>query len=320
MQVPDKPDNEAQRLNALEQLEILDTDSEERFDRVTRLARRLFDVPIAVVSLVDSDRQWFKSCYGIDAQETPRDVSFCGHAILGTDPFIISDATKDERFADNPLVVGEPGVRFYAGVPLVHHDDSMLGTLCVIDTKPRQFNQEQVNDLVDLAKIVEQELATRVTATTDPLTQISNRRGFSSLGEKLLDYCRFGGFPVSLAYFDLDNFKQLNDQFGHQVGDEALKQFTRLLQTSFRESDVYARMGGDEFVVLMSGTTEMVAHIAIDRFTQAIEAFNQDPSHVYQLGFSVGIASSKVLNETTLESLLNIADQRMLRVKDTNRG
>ncbi|NOI79549.1 sensor domain-containing diguanylate cyclase [Vibrio tubiashii] len=320
MQVPDKPDNEAQRLNALEQLDILDTDSEERFDRVTRLARRLFDVPIAVVSLVDSDRQWFKSCYGIDAQETPRDVSFCGHAILGTDPFIISDATKDERFADNPLVVGEPGVRFYAGVPLVHHDDSMLGTLCVIDTKPRQFNQEQVNDLVDLAKIVEQELATRVTATTDPLTQISNRRGFSSLGEKLLDYCRFGGLPVSLAYFDLDNFKQLNDQFGHQVGDEALKQFTRLLQTSFRESDVYARMGGDEFVVLMSGTTEMVAHIAIDRFTQAIEAFNQDPSHVYQLGFSVGIASSKVLNETTLESLLNIADQRMLRVKDTNRG
>ncbi|MEZ8099039.1 GGDEF domain-containing protein [Vibrio bivalvicida] len=317
MQVPNKPKNEVQRIEELEQLDILDTESEERFDRVTRLAKRLFDVPIAVVSLVDSDRQWFKSCYGMDAQQTPRDISFCGHAILGTEPFIISDATIDDRFADNPLVVGEPGIRFYAGVPLAHHDNTMLGTLCVIDTKPRHFNQEQINDLIDLAKIVEQELVTRVTATTDPLTQISNRRGFSSLGEKLLDYCRFGGFPVSLAYFDLDNFKQINDQFGHQLGDEALKQFTRLLESSFRESDVYARMGGDEFVVLMSGTTEMVAHIAIDRFTQSVEKFNQDSMHRYQITFSVGVASSKVLNDTTLESLIDVADKRMLEVKSS---
>jgi len=315
MHVPNKPENEAQRIEKLEQLDILDTESEERFDRVTRLARRLFDVPIAVVSLVDRDRQWFKSCYGIDAQETERDVSFCGHAILGKDPFVIPDASQDERFVDNPFVIGEPGVRFYAGIPLVLQDDLVLGTLCIIDTKPRQLSDEQVSDLIDLAKIVEQELTTRVTATTDALTQISNRRGFSALGERLLDYCRFGGFPVSLAYFDLDNFKQINDQFGHQIGDEALKQFTRLLESSFRESDVYARMGGDEFVVLMSGATEMVAHIAIDRFTQSVEKFNQDSTHSYQITFSVGVASSKVLNDTTLESLIDVADKRMLEVK-----
>ncbi|KJY81779.1 diguanylate cyclase [Vibrio galatheae] len=316
MQVPNKPDNEQQRLADLKKLRILDTADEERFDRVTRLAKRLFDVPIAVVSLIDSDRQWFKSCFGIDVQETDRDVSFCGHTILDTQPMIVEDATLDERFSDNPAVLGDEGIRFYAGVPLVYHDHSVLGTLCISDTKPRQIDAEQIKDLIDLAKLVEQELATRVTATTDPLTEISNRRGFRTLGEKLLEYCRFGGFPVSVAYFDLDNFKQINDQYGHQFGDHTLQQFTQLLQRSFRESDLIARMGGDEFVVLMSGTTEVVANVAIERFAKSIRTFNSDVSNPYKIEFSVGVASSKVDHNTTLESLVHEADKRMLNVKN----
>lgn len=315
MQTPNQPDNEVQRLKSLEHLGVLDTGSEERYDRITRLAKRLFDVPIAVVSLVDRDRQWFKSCYGLSVDQTSRDISFCGHAILDTQPFIIPDASQDPRFADNPLVIGDPNIKFYAGVPLILDNEFILGTLCIIDTKPRQFSSQQVDDLVDLAKIVEQELVTRVTATTDPLTKISNRRGFTALGEKLLDYCRFGGFPVSLAYFDLDNFKQVNDSYGHQVGDQVLQEFTCLLKGSFRESDVYARMGGDEFVVLMSGTTEKVAHIALDRFAEKVAQFNQDSQRQYKIEFSVGVASTKVLETTTLESLVNLADRRMLEDK-----
>lgn len=118
MDSPEKPDNEVQRLRHLNTLAILDTAAEERFDRITRLARRLFNVPIALISLVDENRQWFKSCYGLNVSETSRDISFCGHAILGKKVFVIEDASQDPRFADNPLVTDAPNIRFYAGVSL----------------------------------------------------------------------------------------------------------------------------------------------------------------------------------------------------------
>ena len=133
MQSPDFPPDEAFRLRTLTSLSILDTPAEERFDRLTRLAQRLFNVPIALVSLIDSNRQWFKSCQGLDVRETPRDVSFCAHAILGNDLLVVPDAAADARFADNPLVTGEPFIRFYAGCPLKAPNGSLLGTLCVID-------------------------------------------------------------------------------------------------------------------------------------------------------------------------------------------
>ncbi len=118
MKAPDIPQDEQARIKALRSLNVLDTPSEERFDRLTRLAKRMFDVPIALVSLVDENRQWFKSCIGLDVSETPRDISFCGHAILGSEVFIIPDTKKDERFTDNPLVLNDPHIRFYAGCPL----------------------------------------------------------------------------------------------------------------------------------------------------------------------------------------------------------
>lgn len=311
MQTPDKPHNEAQRIKDLEQLEILDSNVEERYDRITRLAKRLFDVPISVISLVDKNRQWFKSRVGIDAQETERDISFCGHAILDTNPFIVSDTLQDDRFADNPLVVGDPGIRFYAGVPLLYNNGSILGTLCIIDTKPRKFAAEQLSDLIDLGKIIEKELISRVTATTDALTMMSNQLGFLSLGQKMLDYCNKGRFPISLAYFDLDNFTYINQEFGSEVGDEVLKRFAKLLEESFRDSDVFARIRSDEFVVLMSGSTEMVANIAIERFTRAVELFNQQSEPNYRIAFSVGVSSVKVINDTSLEMLIDDAIARM---------
>lgn len=136
MQIPAKPADEPARLDALRALNILDTSPEERFDRLTRLAKRLFDVPIALVSLVDVDRQWFKSCVGLDASETPRDISFCGHAIVGDEILMIRDTLVDERFHDNPLVTGAPHIRFYAGCPLRVPNGSKIGTLCLIDADP----------------------------------------------------------------------------------------------------------------------------------------------------------------------------------------
>ena len=155
---PPLPEREAARLESLCSLGILDTESEERFDRITRLAALSFDVPIALVSLVDADRQWFKSRHGLDATETPRDVSFCGHAILSEEVFVVNDATADERFADNPLVVGEPYVCFYAGVPLADDDGYRLGTLCLIDHVPRELSAADEVLLRELGAMARTEL------------------------------------------------------------------------------------------------------------------------------------------------------------------
>ncbi|EHH1227235.1 sensor domain-containing diguanylate cyclase [Vibrio vulnificus] len=315
MQTPEKPDNEPQRIADLHSLHILDTAAEERFDRVTRIARRLFDVPIALVSLVDEDRQWFKSCFGLNASETPRDISFCGHAILGTDTLIVEDASQDARFADNPLVTGEPHIRFYAGVPLMFEHSSCLGTLCIIDSKPRTLNEDERLDLIDLAKMAERELAATHSAAIDDLTQISNRRGFMTLAKKSMAYCEVGDYPYSIAYLDLNGFKPINDRFGHQEGDRALKAFADTMKKSFRESDVFARLGGDEFVVFMSGASRSVAQIAIQRFTEALQRYNQSANRGYDLSFCAGIVSVEPDANISLDELLSQADKAMYQQK-----
>lgn len=162
------PEDDRQRLAALVELGILDTPAEARFDRITRIARDLFGVPIALISLVDERRQWFKAASGLDSRETPRSISFCGHAILGADALVVEDALEDPRFADNPLVTGEPRVRFYAGMPLRAHSGWKLGTLCLIDRTPRRFGSEDVRRLADLAAWAESELnrAAAVEAAT----------------------------------------------------------------------------------------------------------------------------------------------------------
>jgi PAS domain S-box-containing protein len=158
VKTPDFPTNEAERLKALQALKVLDTPAEARFDRITRVAQRHFNVPITLVSLVDEGRQWFKSCQGLDVLETSRDISFCGHAILKDEILIVSDATKDPFFADNPLVTGAPHIRFYAGTPLHAPGNERVGTLCIIDTQPRELSAEDIAMLRDLADCVEEEL------------------------------------------------------------------------------------------------------------------------------------------------------------------
>ncbi len=223
MLAPRKPDDEAARLKNLHSLKLLDTAPEERFDRLTRLARRLFDVPIALVSLVDANRQWFKSSAGLDASETPREISFCGHAILQDQILEICDAEQDERFHDNPLVTDKPGIRFYAGHPLGLEDGSKLGTLCLLDTRPRKLNDEERELLRDLARMAEQEMVAVQMASMDELTLLSNRRGFRTLAQHALSVCDRLSRPATLLFFDLNDFKPINDRYGHAEGDSALK-------------------------------------------------------------------------------------------------
>ncbi len=316
---PENPADEAARIDTLRALNILDTAPEERFDRLTRLARRLFGVPIALVSLVDSNRQWFKSCTGLDASETPRDISFCGHAIHGDDIFLISDASMDERFKDNPLVTGEPHIRFYAGCPLSVANGSKLGTLCVIDRDPREFSEEDLELLHDLARMAEQELTAIQLATMDELTLLSNRRGFMALGAHACSLCRRLEKQASLMYFDLDGFKQINDEFGHAEGDRALVGFAEVLKRTFRDSDVVGRLGGDEFAVLATNAGEEGVGRALERLAGAVDDYTARASRGYDIAYSVGATELDVARHASIEDLMAEADALMYERKRARR-
>lgn len=315
MQAPLIPDYEQQRLDGLRRLAILDSTAEERFDRITRMARNMFEVPISLISLVDEERQWFKSRCGLDAQETPRDISFCGHAILGEEIFVVEDATRDPRFADNPLVLGEPHIRFYAGTPLHIVGGYKVGTLCLIDRRPRQLDERERALLTDLAGMVEHELAAIQLAILDELTGITNRRGFIMLGQKCLQLSHRQGREASLLFLDLNRFKEINDTLGHEAGDDALRQMAGLLSRVFRNADIFARLGGDEFVVLLPGIGPELVVRVLARFEEALIQFNQEAGKPYRLLCSTGVAHYDPRLPPDLESLLQQADKQMYHRK-----
>ena len=283
------------------------------------MARRLFSVPIALISLVDENRQWFKSCFGLDVSETERRISFCGHAILLDGTLVIEDALQDERFADNPLVTGEPHIRFYAGQPLRTLSGKAVGTLCIIDREPRSFGEEDVAMLSDLAGMVEREMMAVQLAISDDLTRISNRRGFLALSKYCLAVCKRQLFPATLVFFDLDKFKLVNDAYGHAEGDRALKLFAEQMRESFRTSDLFARLGGDEFVALLTNVTIVAVKAVMDRFDQAVKSRCASLDLPYTIEFSYGLVSYEPLKHASIEDMLHEADRAMYEAKMAKR-
>src|SRR5712692_10619121 len=186
------PSDEAARLEALRAYQILDTTPEQGFDDLALLASHICGTPMALVSLVDSGRQWFKARVGVTMSETPREISFCGHAIVGRDLFVVNDALKDERFATNPLVVSDPKIRFYAGAPLVTADGYAIGTLCVLDRVPRELSPEQQQSLRALGRLV--------------LAQLELRRELDALAKTVSDRDRAEEELDRLFFLSLDMF------------------------------------------------------------------------------------------------------------------
>lgn len=307
--------DETLRVHTLRELNILDTAPEDRFDRLTRLAKRMFNVPIALVSLIDSDRQWFKSSIGLPVSQTARSVSFCGHAILQNEAFVVPDASLDQRFATNPLVLGEPHIRFYAGQPLKLGNGIVLGTLCIIDSVPRSFSDEDREALRDLAKIVENELIAIHMAVEDELTGLPNRRGFLHQAQKTISLCYRLGKPAALIFFDLTRFKQINDQYGHDEGDHALKTFGRLLDNLTRESDTSARLAGDEFVLLMNDASAEAARECVARLEKGVRDYNEHSGKPYDIRFNEGIVELDLQTDHSVQLLLKLADAMMYQQK-----
>jgi diguanylate cyclase (GGDEF)-like protein len=293
---PSIPANESERLRALARYDVLDSASEESFDEITAFIAKICGMPIAVVSLLDETRQWFKSHYGLEATQTPRRVSFCGHAILQPQQvMIVPDATQDERFVDNPLVTGAPNIRFYAGTPLVTDDGYALGTLCVIDAAARTMTADQVETLrlagrmvIRLLeqrrtiKLLETEIAERArveehlsfVSAHDCLTSLPNRAEFLSRLQLTFERLKANiGRSFAVCFIDLDHFKRINDTLGHVCGDELLTEIGRRLAHVTRTGDMVARLGGDEFTMLIENmSTPATLPLIAERVAEAIRA------------------------------------------------
>ena len=301
---------EQQRLHKLLSLNILDTPVEQRFDRITRLAKRLFNVPISLVSFVDEDRQWFKSKVGIDVSETPREQAFCNHTIQGDKPLVVMDASRHPTFQNNLLVTGAPHIRFYAGYPVKAPSGERLGSLCVIDDKPRSFSENDRQLLNELGLMVEEEIASNLQLSEDQVTGLLNRRGFEIRAQHMLDLCQMQNLSAALIYFDLDSLKPIHDKAGFKASEMALKQFATMIQNNFRESDLVARIGSDEFVALM--VNQHKAHdnqLVLKRLAITVTAYNSHVSENEQLSYSVGIAETNESEDFQLQQLYNQADQ-----------
>ena len=269
MEAPASPNDETARQQVLDALELFMTPAEASLDRITALAQEMFEVPAALVSLVSNDVQWFKSTQGTLLSETSREVSFCGHAILDDETLVVTDASSDPRFADNPLVTSDPNIRFYAGEP-IQHDGHKLGTLCILDDRPRTFSRAQQESLRSPARWVESEIRVismrererdlenqlveaRRASMVDALTQKWNRRGFVDMVERETERTHRGNLPSGLMLVDVDHFKELNDSRGHLAGDEALRVIAQRIRSAVRPADILGRYGGDEFVVYLAG-------------------------------------------------------------------
>lgn len=316
------PKNEALRIGVLHSYGILDTLAEQSYDDIVLLASQICETPIALISLVDSERQWFKARIGIEATETPRDISFCAHAILTPDsPLIVTDPMGDPRFSDNPVVTELP-VRFYAGAPLLSPTGEALGTVCVVDHKPRELSEPQVKALQALSRQVTALLEMRrlvadleMLSTTDALTGLRNRRAFD---EKMLDeYQRStrSQQPFSLLLIDIDHFKSYNDEFGHQAGDDILGEVARILQYTVRNYDMAARYGGEEFAVILPNTEKTGAMELAERLRRAIERAEWMNRRIT---VSIGVAT--LVFGQSIPVLIEEADRALYTAKEQGRN
>ena len=335
------PENDDARISSLRDMTLLSTPREADLDRLTRITSRLFGTEIASITLIDKERQWFKSRTGLDIAETPREISFCGHTIESGETFIVRDALADSRFHDNPLVIDGPKIRFYAGEPLRNDAGFLIGTLCVMASEPREFSEEDRTSLQDLGRTVELAFENRRLRATqfallnslveadrekrvDPLTGIWNRRGLDELFDRELARVTRENIPLAIGMADIDSFKKVNDTFGHQIGDEAIKVTATLLLNNLRKTDVVGRYGGEEFLQIIPGIPLEVLPKFADKMLAKFREHAQlriPGGETHKFTISVGFAVMTPEKGAPIERnlLLETADRAMYEAKTNGR-
>jgi diguanylate cyclase (GGDEF)-like protein len=331
------PETEQQRLEALNELGILYAPLEDRFDRITRTICRLFDVPIAYVSLIDADTQWIKSIQGIELIDSPRNTSICAHTLLVDEYIACEDLTKDKRFCDSLFVTQGLKLRFYVGFALKSRGQN-VGTLCMVDTKPRVFNEDDLATMRDLASwaqtevnltqlsevqvqlITELDQAQR-EAKLDGLTQLWNQVAIKDILRRayhrhLLTFC-----PLTTMMVDIDNFKQINDEYGHPFGDQVIKEISATLKASLRPSDAVGRYGGDEFLVILENCPYHRAQELSERILEQINQLDfQVLDHEVNISISIGLSATDKRMIQSPEELLEAADKGLYEAKKNGRN
>nr|WP_025294904.1 sensor domain-containing diguanylate cyclase [Sphingomonas sanxanigenens] len=311
--------DERGRLAALNRANILDTPPEEPFERITSLLKSVLGVPMTAITLLDADRQWMKSRCGLDADHTARDISFCTHTIEGRDPFVVPDASRDPRFAANPLVTDAPRIAAYAGVPLETVDGYNLGALCAIDTKPREFAAHELDLLKSFARLVIGEIQLRQIADRDHLTGAFCRRAALEEMERAVARHARHGTPAALIMFDIDHFKSINDRYGHPGGDSALRAVSARIAAMLRPDDVLGRLGGEEFAILLNGTGLDDATVAAERFRAALAAMivPNDPPLRLTASFGIAVLGPDIAD---VDAWLAAADGALYAAKNSGRN
>ncbi|MFM9110157.1 MAG: GGDEF domain-containing protein, partial [Prochlorococcaceae cyanobacterium] len=298
---------------------MLDRPGDAHFDRIVELASGIFRTPIALISLVDADRQWFLARKGLAVQETPRQIAFCAHTILGPDVLVVPDARADGRFQSNPLVLAEPHIRFYGGAPLTTRSGHNLGTLCVIDRQPRLPSAEQLQQLRLLAQVVMRELELRRQARLCPITGLPHRPAFLAMGEREIQRARQRGEPLALLCIDIDNFRQINSRWGHQAGDGVLLDLCRLGTSFLREQDLAGRLGDEEFALLMMNTDAAAAMALAERLRLAVAAMQGVHSHSdVRLRISGGLTVAEA-HDPDFAAVVRRADRALELAKSNGR-
>ena len=288
-------------------------------DTLCNMVRLTLGVPMAAVSLVDEEATHHVGMSGLELGDVPTRHTFCSHTIEGDAPMLVEDATQDARFAANPFVVDNPGIRFYVGAPLIAPDGSTLGALCGLDTMRRPCSEQERSKLAELAATAVQILEMRrrmmeaqALALTDRLTGIANRMGIETEIEKAIAMASRHMLAFSLLYFDVDHFKAVNDVRGHEAGDQLLRLIGGTLADQTRREEVCGRLGGDEFVILLLGADDVTGHAAAERIKAVLdEAVARED---FAVSFSMGLAHFAE-PPASCAAVLSAADALLYRAK-----
>jgi diguanylate cyclase (GGDEF)-like protein len=330
---------EEQRVNALKKIRMLDTPIEQRFERLTRMVCRLMDVPISIFNLIDDQEQFYKSAQGINAVRAPREGAFCTHAFHEPDMLLLNDASKDDRFHDNPFVTGEiMNIGFYAGCAVKTPDGMPVGTLCAIDLKPREMTPDQLQTLRDISAMVETELklaymqhdkkelessleqANRL-AMIDPMTRLWNRLGMEAMMNKEWAEARRYKRPLTIVMCDIDHFKKINDTYGHDVGDDVIRTAGKKLLENLRTEDHICRVGGEEFLMILPNCTINAASELLERTRKTVEKSRFSDTHIeWPVTMSFGATTIIPDMNTAPAAAIKRADQALYEAKNSGRN
>lgn len=327
------PANERARLEAVLKLNLLDSPIEERFERITRLACRTLNVPIASFTLIDESRQWFKSMQGSDYVETPRELAFCTHTILQDDVMLVPDTRQDERFEDNPLVTGDTNISFYAGCPIRGPQGQKVGTICALDTRPRELDEEHVQLLRDLAALVETELRVATLsksqsdllaelntslrlAMVDRVTRLWNRRGITNLLNREWSQSIRNDTPLALIRIGIDDYARLADRHDETIVNAIVKKIGNRLVNVLRAEDIVGRLDDGEFLAILQDCDADALQAAVRRINAVAEtSFTSELGEVLPLTITLGTMTAQPDAGLSPEALIDKAEEALAEAK-----